>query len=431
MSMDTDPPAEGLPAGFHRRDPAERRAALTRAFGLDPGEAQALTPSLSNMELAEVMIESAVGCAPVPLGVATGFLIDGRELAVPMAVEEPSVIAAASYAARLLRRDGGFTTWAAQPVMSAQLYIQDAPEGAEERVAGVEDEARAALSGLLASLERRGGGFRGMRARRLRGSGTLRVDLLLDVRDAMGANILNTAAEALRPLLERTAGGRVLMAILTNQAAERLAGARFSIPAARLAARLPAGMSPEEAARRVAAASELAQEDPARAVTHNKGIMNGITSLALATMNDTRAVEAAAHAWACRDGAYRGLSRFRVEGGVLTGELELPLALAAAGGSVGFHPAARGCLKVMGNPDAPGLARIAAALGLAQNFAAVLALVTTGIQAGHMRLHAARLAYEAGARGADIRRVADQMSREGSVTRAAAQALLRREGRPG
>jgi hydroxymethylglutaryl-CoA reductase len=236
------------------------------------------------------------------------------------------------------------------------------------------------------------------------------VDLLIDVRDAMGANRLNAAAERARPLLEEMGRGRVLMAILTNAAEERRAGACFSLPVDRLGVRLPPGMSAAEAARRIAAASRLAQEDPSRAVTHNKGIMNGISSLALATLNDTRAIEAAAHAWAARGGSYRGLSRYTVEGGVLRGDIELPLALATAGGSVDFHPASRASLAILGNPDARRLARIAAALGLAQNLAALLALVTTGIQQGHMRYHAARMAWRAGARGQEARRLAQELA---------------------
>jgi hydroxymethylglutaryl-CoA reductase len=214
------------------------------------------------------------------------------------------------------------------------------------------------------------------------------------------------------------------MANLTNAAQDRLAGARFSLRADRLGIRLPPGMDGAEAARRVARASALAQEDPARAVTHNKGIMNGISSLALATMNDTRAVEAAAHAWAARGGQYRGLSTFSVEGDTLSGELELPLALAVVGGSVDFHPAGRASLAVLGAPNAPRLSRIAAALGLAQNFAALLALVTTGIQAGHMRYHAARLAYRAGARGQEARRLAASLEAVESADIEAARAML-------
>jgi hydroxymethylglutaryl-CoA reductase len=249
------------------------------------------------------------------------------------------------------------------------------------------------------------------------------VDIVIDVRDALGANRLNTAAEAARPLLERLSGGRALMAILTNAATERLAGAMFSIPVERLAPGLPTGMSAAEAARRVAAASAVAQEDPSRAVTHNKGIMNGIGSLAMATMNDARAVEAAAHFWASRDGHYRGLSRFTTNGLTLKGVIELPVALGAVGGSVDLHPAGRASLRILGNPDAGRLARIAASLGLAQNFAAVLALVTHGIQKGHMKYHAARLAWQAGARGAEARRLAEKLSRAGTLDLASARAL--------
>jgi hydroxymethylglutaryl-CoA reductase len=258
----------------------------------------------------------------------------------------------------------------------------------------------------------------------------VRVDLRIDVRDAMGANILNSAAEHLRPYLEQLCGGRALMCILGNAAEERRAGARFALPLEALpqAAGPQGGMAPscKELARRIVSAGELAREDPQRAVTHNKGIMNGITSLALATMNDTRAVEAAAHAWAARDGRYRSLSSYRCDGRTLEGELELPLPLATVGGAVGFHPASRLALKVLGRPDARRLARIAAALGLAQNLAALLALVSGGIQRGHMRYHAARLAYQAGARGGEVRLVAERLAARRAFNREEAAAELRR-----
>jgi hydroxymethylglutaryl-CoA reductase len=418
-----DPPS--LPPGFHRLELKARQEAVRERFTIPDAEWEALaaTPLLTG--LADVMVESAVGCVSVPLGVAHGFLIDGLETAIPMAVEEPSVIAAACFAARLTRRDGGFTTWSTPPVMIAQVFLEGVSEAGMKRLAGCGPLVRESLSIGLASLERRGGGYRGMETARGH-SGIVKVEIGIDVRDALGANRLNTAAESLRPLLERESGGRTLMAILSNDARERRAGARFAIPVERLSVGLPAGMSGAEAARRIAAASTVAQEDPARAVTHNKGIMNGIASLALATMNDTRAVEAAAHAWAARWGRCRGLSTFSVQEGVLSGELELPLALATAGGSVDFHPAARASLRMLGDPDAPRLARIAAALGLAQNFAALLALVSHGIQKGHMRYHAARLAWQAGARGQEARRVAEAMDRAGPADLAAAQECLRR-----
>jgi hydroxymethylglutaryl-CoA reductase len=413
-----------LPAGFHKLQMDGRREALREGFSIPAAEWEGLDAPPLLMDLADIMVESAVGCVAVPLGVAHGFLIDGQEVAIPMAVEEPSVIAAARFAARLTRRDGGFSTWGTPPVMIAQVFLEGVTEEGARRLAACAPRVKAALDSGLASLVRRGGGYRGIESTRLEPSGIVKVEIRIDVRDALGANRLNSAAEGLRPLLEAESGGRTLMAILSNDARERRAGARFAMPVERLSVSLPPGMSPAEAARRVAAASTVAQEDPARAVTHNKGIMNGIASLALATMNDTRAVEAAAHAWASRGGRCRGLSTFTVEGGMLRGELELPLALATAGGSVDLHPAALASLRILGGPDAPRLARIAAALGLAQNFAALLALVTHGIQKGHMRYHGARLAWKAGARGAEARQVADAMAREGAADAPGAREIL-------
>jgi hydroxymethylglutaryl-CoA reductase len=314
--------------------------------------------------------------------------------------------------------------------MRAQVFLEGVPEGAELRLPEREEEIRQRLDAVQPSLKARGGGFRSLEVTRLSESGTVRVDLRIDVRDAMGANILNSAAEHLRPYLEQLCGGRALMCILGNAAEERRAGARFALPLEALpqAAGPQGGTAPscEELARRIVAAGELAREDPQRAVTHNKGIMNGITSLALATMNDTRAVEAAAHAWAARDGRYRSLSSYRCDGRTLEGELELPLPLATVGGAVGFHPASRLALKVLGRPDARRLARIAAALGLAQNLAALLALVSGGIQRGHMRYHAARLAYQAGARGGEVRLVAERLAARRAFNREEAAAELRR-----
>ncbi|MGD0724162.1 MAG: hydroxymethylglutaryl-CoA reductase, degradative [Spirochaetia bacterium] len=415
-----------LPLGFRKHDLSARRREVKTSFAIGEEEWEGLSASTKLLSIADVMVESVVGCVPIPLGIADGFLIDGEEVAIPMAVEEPSVIAAASFAAWLVRPDGGFTTWASPPLMTAQVFLEGVTVEGERKLAACGARVRSTLTPMLSSLERRGGGFRELRVSRLPGSGTVRADIVIDVRDAMGANRLNTAAERARPVLEAESGGRTLMAILTNAAQERLAGARFSIRAERLGIRLPAGMDGAEAVRRVARASALAQEDPSRAVTHNKGIMNGISSLALATMNDTRAVEAAAHAWAARGGQYRGLSTFTAQGDTLSGELELPLALATAGGSVDFHPAGRASLAVLGAPDAPRLSRIAAALGLAQNFAALLALVTTGIQQGHMRYHAARMAYRAGARGQEARQLAALLAAAETADIQAARSMLAR-----
>ncbi len=422
--------AAEFPERFHRLSLAERREALHSRAEAEGEEWEAIDAGPALNELADLMVESAVGCLPLPLGLATGFLIDGQPTVIPMAVEEPSVIAAASFAARIVRRGGGFTTWATEPVMRAQLFLEGVPAGAELRLPAAEGEIRERLDAVQPSLKARGGGFRGLEVCRLPETGLVRVDLRIDVRDAMGANILNSAAEHLRSYVEKLCGGRALMCILGNAAQERRAGARFVLP---LGALPQAGgrqggsdLSRDELARRIVAAGELAREDPQRAVTHNKGIMNGIASLALATMNDARAVEAAAHAWAARDGQYRALSSYRFDGQALEGELELPLPMATVGGAVGFHPASRLALKVLGLPDGRRLARIAAALGLAQNLAALLALVSGGIQRGHMRYHAARLAYQAGARGTEIRLVAERLAARRAFSREEAALELRR-----
>jgi hydroxymethylglutaryl-CoA reductase len=412
--------------GFHRHDLKARRDELKRLFAFDTEEWDALSAAPALLEISDVMVESAVGCAPLPLGIAEGFLVDGEQLAIPLAVEEPSVIAAASFAARIVRGAGGFHTQASEPLMTAQVFLEGVTPEGEERLRGCAPRIRDALSVLLASLERRGGGFRGARVARLPVTGVVRVDVLVDVRDSMGANRLNSAAELIRPLVESVSGGQALMAILSNEARDRIAGARCEIRCAALDRLLPPAMSGQEAARRIAAASAVAQEDPSRAVTHNKGIMNGISSLALATMNDTRAVEAAAHAWAARNGSYAGLSTWNVAQGQLVGVLEMPLPLASTGGSVGFHPASRASLRILGFPDSPRLCRIAAAVGLAQNFAALLALVTHGIQKGHLRYHSARLAWRAGARGTEVRRLADILARSGNPDEETVLALLAR-----
>jgi hydroxymethylglutaryl-CoA reductase len=416
----------GSPSSLRRQELPRRRETIKHLFDITDEEWDAVSATPSLLELSDVMVEQAVGCMPLPLGVADGFIIDGRETLVPMAVEEPSVIAAASFAARLVARDGGFVTTATQSLMTAQVFLERVDTEGERRLRDALPAVRAILSPRMASLEKRGGGFRGMQVTRLPVTSAVRVDIVVDVRDAMGANILNTAAEGLRALLEAKSGGISLMAILSNAALDRIAGASFRVPVRRFSRVLPEGMSAAEAARRIALASDIAQEDPTRAVTHNKGIMNGITSLAIATMNDARAIEAAAHAFAARDGRYRGLSTFRVHDDTLIGEISLPLPLGTVGGAIDLHPAAQASLRILGGPDANRLSRIGAALGLAQNLAALLALTTWGIQHGHMRLHAARVAWRAGARGDEVRRLADELSSAGTVDIASARRLIAR-----
>ena len=412
-----------LPERFRYASIAERRVMLRSAAAAaghplgDEEEAATGTPA-GALDLADLMVESAVGVLPVPVGVAAGFLIDGRELAVPMATEEPSVIAAATHAARLARRGGGFATSGGLPIATVQVFVDGA---AAERVRAAEPEIRERVHAAVPTLVARGGGYRGMRVLALPASGVLKVEVDLDARDAMGANKVNTAGEALRPLLERTAGGTVLMSIVTNASRHNVCTARFSCPEERFAR---AGRSGAEMAGRVVRATAVAADDAGRAVTHNKGIMNGISAVALATGNDTRAVEAAAHLHAGRSGRYGPLSSFRREDGELVGELSVPIPVGSVGGATSVHPGARFALQVLGNPGARPLARIACAVGLAQNLAALLALVGEGIQRGHLRLHARRLAFQAGARGPEVERVADRIAGAGTIDGAAAAAAF-------
>lgn len=422
-----------LPQGFRKLTAAGRREALRDSIGFTDADLAADEPFA---DLADVMVESSVGVMPVPMGIAAGFLIDGETYNVPLATEEPSVVAAATYAARIVSRAGGFTTSADDPVMTAQVFL-DGDEGLVSRLEEARERLEAIAREGLERMEARGGGFRELRiaavpagpgaapasagAGASPGAALGKVEIDVDVRNAMGANLLNTLAERVKQEAARITGSQGLMAVLTNAARSRRARAAFAVPVSRLAR---AQYSGEEAARRIVRATEVADADPGRAVTHNKGVMNGITALALATANDTRAIEAAAHAWAGRDGAYRSLTAFRLDGEYLRGRIELPLAFATVGGAVSFHPYARRSLAILGDPDATGLSRVAAAVGLAQNFAAVYALVSEGIQHGHMRLHASRVAYSAGARGEQVREVGETMWRRGEISEDAARRLL-------
>ena len=414
------PAAGRLPEGFRKLAPGQRKSAWEALFLLDDDERAAAAASPGAFELADLMVEAAVGILPLPLGIASGFVIDGERYDIPLAVEEPSVVAAAGYAAHIIAKGGGFITEADEPLMESYVYLEGVDDEGLGRLRASEGIVRPALSSVQASLERRGGGFRSMKVERLPDTGLVAVELSIDVRDAMGANILNTAAETAKPLLEAASGGRALMCILSNASPSRRARARFSLPLEVLGI-YARGCTGAEAARRMALAWALADEDPRRAVTHNKGIMNGVAALVQATMNDTRAVEAASHAWAARTGRVRPLTQFRIIDSTLEGSIDLPLALGTVGGSVDLHPASRAALRLLGNPDSRALARIVAALGLAQNFSAVLALVCGGIQHGHMRLHASRLAYRAGARGEASREAAELMAKDEVYTLDAAR----------
>ncbi len=420
---------------FRRYPIHKRRHLLSSGHGLnlDTDELAATSHSPEMLELADAMVESAVGFMPVPLGVAQNFLMDGREIQIPMATEEPSVIAAANYAAGIISRNGGFSTTAGEPLMSSHIYLkpQSPPSDPERReimnvINKSENDIRALLRPVLQGMEDRGGGLAGIDIRWLEKTGVYRVELIIDVCDAMGANILNSAAETAVPFLEQISGTEKLMAVLSNQAERRIAGASFAIP---FPALHRGNYSGKKMAGRIVMLNHIAMEDPARAVTHNKGIMNGINALAMATANDSRAVEAAAHAWAARDGSYRSLSKYKIENGLLKGSLELPLALGTVGGATNFHPAARMSLKILKGEsqqtlEGKTLARIGAALGLAQNFAALSALAGEGIQKGHMKLHSSRLAFGAGARAGEIPKLAHRIQENGRYNLKEARRLL-------
>ncbi|NLU73358.1 hydroxymethylglutaryl-CoA reductase, degradative [Streptomyces sp. HNM0575] len=399
--------------GFRDESPAGRRALLAETTGVPLESLDVLASGGLSVEQADHMIENVIGLLGVPVGVATGFTVNGTDVLVPMATEEPSVVAAASNAARIARERGGFHTSSSEPVMQAQVQVLDVadPDGARLRLLEASEELVRLADGqdpLLVSL---GGGVRELSVRVVdaRPGRYIVVHLAVDVRDAMGANAVNTMAEAVADRVGRIAGGRTLLRILTNKADLRLARARAVFPAEALGG---AGV-----VRDIVHAAALAEADPYRAATHNKGIMNGITAVVLATGNDTRAVEAGAHSHAVgARGRYTALSHFEVDGdGDLVGTLELPMPVGLVGGATKVHPAAAAAVRLLGVSTARELAETVTAVGLAQNLAALRALATEGIQRGHMSLHARNVAVAAGATPEEIPEVVERLVGDGAV----------------
>ncbi len=412
------PKSSRLPA-FYQRSLAERMAILAEWADLSAEERAALAGSAGlSADQADHMIENAVGVYALPLGIATNFLINGRDHLVPMAIEEPSVVAACSYAAKLIRAGGGFAAGSDEPIMIGQLQVLDIPDAHEaaERVLAARERLLAAANDPTSSIVRRGGGARDLVVRPFPQTplgAMLVVHLHYDVRDAMGANAINTACEQIAPLLAELSGGRVHLRILSNLSDQRTAWATCRIPAAELATPTLTG---EQVARAIVEAAVFAQVDPYRAATHNKGIMNGIDAVCIATGNDWRALEAGAHAYAAREGRYTSLTRWwQAEDGALCGELRLPLAVGTVGGATRVHPAAKAALKLLGVQSARQLAEVMVCVGLAQNLAAIRALATEGIQRGHMSLHARQMAVAAGARADQVAQVVAQLLAEGNI----------------
>lgn len=405
--------------GFYNLTLPQRLEELTQRGKLSADDIAALSgQSGLSSEQADHMIENVVGIHALPLGIALNFIVNGREVLIPMAIEEPSVVAGASFMSKLARAGGGFTAQADPPEMIGQiqlLCIYDLP-AARQAILEQKERLLTEISDLDPVLKRLGGGPRDLEVRLIDESpigAFLVVHLIYDVRDAMGANAVNTAVERLAPELETITGGKAHLRILSNLADHRLARAECTIPLSELKFDEYSG---EDVRDGIISAWAFAQADPYRAATHNKGIMNGIDPVVIATGNDWRAIEAGAHAYAARNGRYTSLSTWGQDAhGNLVGSLEMPLAVGIVGGATQVHPVARACLKLMGVSTAGELAEIIVSVGLAQNLAALRALATEGIQRGHMGLHARQVAIAAGASGEMIEQLASQMVAEKTV----------------
>lgn len=387
-------------SGFYKQSRQDRIAILHKEKMLTEENLATLVEDTNLSEtIAGKMVENHLGTFSLPFAVLPEIRVDGHRYSVPMVTEEPSVVAAASFGAKIIGRSGGFETSIQKRQMIGQvaLFEVENVERAKESILKEEQALLQIANQAYSSIVKRGGGARRVTVE-IKGA-FLIVYLHVDVQEAMGANILNTMLEALKKPLESISQGQALMGILSNYATDSLVNSCCQIPIAHLA------MNKEEAlhlAKKIALASLLAQEDPYRAATHNKGIFNGIDAVVVATGNDWRAIEAGAHAYASRDGAYRGLSTWKIEGENLVGELTIPLAIATVGGSIGLNPKVAVSFDILGQVTAKELAAVIASVGLCQNFAALRALVTTGIQSGHMKLQLQSLALHAGAQVEEV-----------------------------
>lgn len=400
-------------SGFHKQSVSERIARVAAAAGLDDAD-RTLLANTGNLpqDLADHLIENLIGTMAIPLGIATNMKVDGRDVLVPMATEESSVVAAVCNAARQCYDSGGFITSMSGTLMIAQIQLVQVSDPENARLCILEriEEIRTICNECDPVLVKLGGGFRELEVRVIgtRSGPMVITHIIVDTRDAMGANAVNTMAEKLAPSIAAWTGGRTYLRILSNLADRRLARARCVWRAEDIGG--------EEVRYGMLLAYHFAEADPYRAATHNKGIMNGISAVVLATGNDTRAVEAGAHAYAARSGRYTSLTRWEVtREGHLAGSLELPMAVGLVGGATKAHPMARVALKTLGVTSAEQLARTITAVGLAQNFSALKALATTGIQKGHMALHAHNIALMAGALGSEVDAVAKRLVAGGKV----------------
>jgi len=411
-------------SGFYKLS-MEKRLEVIREYANLTAEEVALLKTSSSLpfNIADRMIENVVSVFPVPLGIATNFLINGKDYLVPMAIEEPSVVAAASNAAKIARTKGGFTASSTESIMIGQIQavkISNA-EKAKANILDIKEDLLEKANGQDPMLVSLGGGAKDLDVKVLKTSrGPMIItELYVDVKDAMGANVVNTMAEAVAPMIEKATGGRVYLRIVSNLATKRLARATAVFDKEELGG--------GEVVDGIIDAYAFAASDPYRAATHNKGIMNGIIAVAIATCNDHRALEAGAHAYAARTGRYTSLTDWNTnENGDLVGSIELPMAVGIIGGATQTHPVAKIALKILNVKSASEFGEVLAAVGLAQNLAALRALVAEGIQRGHMELHARNIAIAAGATGPLIEKIADEMVRERRIRVDWAKELLKK-----
>jgi len=411
-----------LASGFYKLSPEKRLEFLKNFAGLTDEEVALLrnTGSLP-LDLADRMIENVVGAVPIPLGIGVNFLINNRDYLIPMAIEEPSVVAAASYAAKMVRDGGGFYTSSTLPVMIGQIQVvgMKDPYAAKMRLLQAREEILKKANEQDPVLVSAGGGAKDLDAKVIHTTqgAMLIAELHVDCRDAMGANAVNTMAESVAPMIERITGGHVYLRIISNLAVKRLTRAWCIVP--------KESVGGEEVVDGIVNASAFAAADPYRAATHNKGILNGIIAVIIATCNDHRAIEAGAHAYAAKDGRYTTLSTWeKNENGDLVGSIELPMAVGLIGGAVRTHPIAKIAIKILGVKTANEFGEVLAAVGLAQNLGALRALAHEGIQRGHMSLHARNIAVAAGATGELIDLVAERMVEEHKIRMDRAKELI-------
>ncbi len=409
-------------SGFYKKPPEERLAEIKELTDLSEEEIETLQKTGSlDIEQADKMIENVVGTLEIPLGVAANFTINGKDHLIPMAIEESSVVAAASYAAKIARKKGGFETESTPPQMIGQIQVTNLKdiEEAKEKIKNNREEIKKIANLQDETLVDLGGGMKDLEIREIETDSEkmLIVHLIIDTRDAMGANAVNSMAEAVAPLIEDITGGEVILRILSNLADRRLARAKAVFDKEELGG--------DEAVEGILKAYEFASNDPYRCATHNKGIMNGMDAVVFATGNDTRALEAGAHSFAALENRYQSLTEWRKdEDGNLIGEIEVPVAVGTVGGASRINPVSEACLKLLDVETAQELAEIIAAVGLAQNLAALRALAMEGIQKGHMKLHAKNIAFLAGAEEKEVDKVAEKMIEKEEVNTDEAKTIL-------